>query len=104
MNKDLSNAENTELKMMVPAPMSIRISDPVTNELLGEFKEKEGLLTFEGKVDKAGKVFVDFVCETFKQRIKDNQSDISDTVCEHEKEPCLEPINECIKCGKLFRQ
>jgi len=69
-NKDLRNAENTELKMMVPAPMSIRIFDPVTNELLGEFKEKEGLLTFEGKVDEAGKMFVDFVCETFKQRIE----------------------------------
>ena len=54
----------------VPPPMTIRISDPITNEILGEFKEKEGLLTFEGKVDDAGKVFVDFICETFKQRIE----------------------------------
>ena len=54
----------------VPLPMIIRISDPITNEKLGEFKEKDGLLTFEGKVDDAGKVFVDFICETFKQRIE----------------------------------
>jgi hypothetical protein len=26
------------------------------------------------------------------------------SVCEHEKEACLEPIDECIKCGKLFRR
>ena len=26
------------------------------------------------------------------------------SVCEHEKEPCLEPIDECVKCGELFRQ
>jgi hypothetical protein len=55
---------------IVPPPMTIRISDPMTNEMLGEFKEKDGLLTFEGKVDDAGKVFVDFICETFKQRIE----------------------------------
>jgi hypothetical protein len=47
-------------------PMTITISDP-TGEILGEFKEKDGLLTFKGRVDDAGKVFVDFICETFKQ-------------------------------------
>lgn len=38
------------------------------------------------------------------------ESDLQDYIdyllikCEHEKEPCFEPIDECIKCGKLFRQ
>ena len=54
----------------VPAPILIRFSDPITNEIFGEFKEKDGLLTFEGKVDDAGKIFVDFIFETFKQRIE----------------------------------
>jgi len=30
--------------------------------------------------------------------------DVIKSVCEHEKEPCLEPIDECVKCGELFRQ
>ena len=44
--------------------------NPLTGEFLGEFKEKQGLLTFEGKTDEAGKIFVDFICATFKQRIE----------------------------------
>ena len=50
--------------------MTIRISNPLTTEILGEFKEKDGVLTFEGKVDESGKVFVDFICKTFKERIE----------------------------------
>jgi hypothetical protein len=57
---------------ITPPPMMIRISNPKTNEILGEFKEKEGLLTFEGNVDEAGKVFVDYICRVFKQRIEYN--------------------------------
>ena len=53
-----------------PLPMSIIISNPLTQEVLGEFKEKDGLLIFEGKVDESGKIFVDFICKTFEQRIK----------------------------------
>ena len=33
-----------------------------------------------------------------------NKPVVMKSVCEHEKEPCLEPIDECVKCGKLFRQ
>ena len=55
---------------IVPQQMSIRITNPQTNEFLGEFKEKDGLLTFEGNVDEAGDIFVKFICETFKQRIE----------------------------------
>jgi len=78
-NKNLNEAENSALNIadvsgstfkIVSPPMTIRISNPITNEILGEFKEKDGLLTFEGKVDDAGKIFVDFICETFKQRIE----------------------------------
>jgi hypothetical protein len=57
---------------ITPPPMIIRISNPQTNEILGEFKEKDGLLTFEGNVDEAGKVFVDYICRVFKQRIEYN--------------------------------
>jgi hypothetical protein len=57
---------------ITPSPMMIRISNPQTNEVLGEFKEKDGLLTFEGNVDEAGKVFVDYICRVFKQRIEYN--------------------------------
>jgi len=57
---------------ITPPPMIIRISNPQTNEVLGEFKEKDGLLTFEGNVDEAGKVFVDYICRVFKQRIEYN--------------------------------
>lgn len=78
-NKSLNKVENSALNKadvsgstfkIVPPPMTIRISDPITNEMLGEFKEKDGLLTFDGKVDDAGKVFVDLICKTFKQRIE----------------------------------
>lgn len=58
------------ISKIAPPPMTIRFSDPITNEILGELKEKDGLLTFEGKVDDSGKVFVDFICETFKKRIE----------------------------------
>jgi len=57
---------------ITPPPMMIRISNPQTNEILGEFKEKDGLLTFEGNVDEAGKVFVNYICRVFKQRIEYN--------------------------------
>jgi hypothetical protein len=68
-NDFIANVSGSTYKI-VPPPMTIRISDPITNEILGEFKEKDGLLTFEGKVNDAGKIFVDFICETFKQRIE----------------------------------
>lgn len=68
-NEVLSDVSGSTFKIVSP-PMTIRISNPITNEILGEFKEKDGLLTFEGKVDVSGKVFVDFICETFKQRIE----------------------------------
>ena len=68
-NGVLADVGGSTLKI-VPTPMIITISNPITNEILGEFKEKDGLLTFEGKVDDSGKVFVDFICETFKKRIE----------------------------------
>lgn len=68
-NRVLADVSGSTFKI-VPTPMIIIISDPITNEILGEFKEKDGLLTFEGKVDDSGKVFVDFICETFKKRIE----------------------------------
>ena len=68
-NGIIADVSGSTFKIVLPS-MTIRISDPITNEILGEFKEKDGLLTFEGKVDDAGKVFVDFICETFKQRIE----------------------------------
>ena len=55
---------------IVPLPISIIIHDN-NGEELGRFTEKDGILTFEGKVDEAGKRFVDYVCETFNSRIKE---------------------------------
>jgi len=55
---------------LAPLPMTIVFSNPLTKGFLGKFMEKDGLLTFEGNVDEAGKVFIDFICKTFDQRIE----------------------------------
>lgn len=65
----VSSSKVSNLKF-TPPPINIKMCNPLTGEFLGEFKEKQGLLTFEGKTDEAGKVFVDFICATFKQRIE----------------------------------
>lgn len=57
---------STEIK--VP-PVSINFNSTVDGSFLGTFCEKDGLLTFEGNVDEAGKVFVNFICKTFNGRI-----------------------------------
>lgn len=68
-NKVLMLTGATTYQIVQP-PVSIRISSPITGEHLGDFKEKDGVLTFEGKVDEAGQVFVDFICKSFDARIK----------------------------------
>ena len=52
-----------------PVGVSITFSIPITNKILGEFKEVNNKLTFEGDVDEAGKVFVDFICKTFNKKV-----------------------------------
>ena len=78
-------------------PLTIRMSNPDTGELLGEFKEKDGVLTFEGKVDDAGKVFVDFVCG-ISQQIE--QAMEMDCGCRPNTDIYLETITRCSKCKK----
>lgn len=52
-----------------PVGVSITFSSLKTNKILGEFKEVNNKLTFEGDVDEAGKVFVDFICKTFNKKV-----------------------------------
>ena len=52
-----------------PVGVSITFSSPITNKILGEFKEVDNKLTFEGDVTESGKVFVDFICKTFNKDI-----------------------------------
>jgi len=54
------------------SPVSISIHSPISGVWLGDFVEKEGVLTFNGNVDEAGRVFVDFVCASFNQRMKES--------------------------------
>lgn len=68
-DNDVSTNGSGNSFKIIPPPTLIRFSDPITQEIFGEFKEKDGVLTFEGKVDDAGKIFVDFVCRIFKDRI-----------------------------------
>ncbi|MDA3816771.1 MAG: hypothetical protein PF486_05295, partial [Prolixibacteraceae bacterium] len=55
---------------ITPPPIHIQFTNPQTGVFLGAFKEKDGLLTFEGNVDEAGDMFVKLICETFAQRIE----------------------------------
>jgi len=55
----------------VDSPVSISIHSPISGVWLGDFVEKEGVLTFNGNVDEAGRVFVDFVCISFNERMKE---------------------------------
>jgi hypothetical protein len=52
-----------------PVGISITFISPITNKIIGEFKEVNNKLTFEGDVDEAGKVFVDFICKTFNKKL-----------------------------------
>lgn len=52
-----------------PVCVSITFNSPITNKILGEFKEVNNKLSFEGDVDEAGKVFVDFICKTFNNKV-----------------------------------
>ena len=53
-------------------PLSI-IFTSHTGQKLGEFKEVDGKLTFEGNVDESGKMFVDFICKSFNASRPHNQ-------------------------------
>lgn len=35
------------------------------NEIVGQFRIINGVLTFEGNTDKSAKIFIEFLCETF---------------------------------------
>lgn len=48
-------------------PVSIVFTSNLTGKKIGEFKEVDGKLTFEGDVTESGKQFVDFVCKTFNK-------------------------------------
>lgn len=49
---------------------SIQFSNPKDGKILGTLLEENGKLTFVGEVDKAGKVFTDFLIENFKIQIE----------------------------------
>jgi hypothetical protein len=74
MNQDELNVSDTDLTVEFKLqPISIHISSNTTGEEIGKFYEKDGLLTFEGKVDQAGREFVDHVCRIFNRSMTDDK-------------------------------
>jgi hypothetical protein len=53
-----------------PQPILITFTNPINGQHLGELKEVDGLLTFNGNIDESGKLFVDYICNLFNERIK----------------------------------
>lgn len=56
------------------------------NKMVGTFDFNEGKMHFEGDVTESGKIFVDWVVESFKQRIKD--------AVDAEREACAKVADE----------
>lgn len=52
-------------------PINITFRSSNNLDYLGEFYEEEGILKFKGDVHESGKVFVDFICKSFNNRIDD---------------------------------
>lgn len=71
--------------VLVPMTFGMRIHDVNSGEPLGTFKEVDGKLTFEGDVDGAGKLFVDFICKSFNERIKNERKELEQAVLACEK-------------------
>ena len=79
---ELENNDLTFISTFVPPPLSITFNDVKNgNKQVGSFGIKDGKLTFDGDVSESGKIFVDFICESFDERIqlmikeiKDNDS------------------------------
>ena len=57
------------MSKIVPYKINLRFNSADGHTIIGEFKEEDGYLTFSGSVDKSAQIFVNYVCETFKQRI-----------------------------------
>ncbi len=71
LNFKVSKSEFNPILTLRPQPVHIQFHDTKTNDVIGKFFEVEGKMEFEGDVTESAKVFVDFVCETFNQRISE---------------------------------
>lgn len=69
----LNNTEDQKLYTIDSTiqPLSLTFHDIVTREKIGEFRDVNGVLSFEGNVDESGKIFTDFICNCFNSRIQD---------------------------------
>ena len=66
-------------------PINITFTDPNTREYLGEFYEEGGELKFTGNVNESAKVFVEFICKLFNERIKQERQEMIDALREAEQ-------------------
>jgi len=64
-------SEFNPMLTLKPEPVSISFHDTKTNDVIGKFFEVDCKMEFEGDATESAKVFVDFVCETFNQRISE---------------------------------
>jgi hypothetical protein len=75
---------NQTIMFFKPVPMNITFTSPITGKKIGVFSELDGKLNFSGDLDESGKIFVDFVCNSFNKRIQDMiqeaQGDNNDSV------------------------
>ena len=56
--------------------INITFTNPNNGEYLGEFYEEGGQLKFTGNVNESAKVFVEFVCKSFNERIKQERQEM----------------------------
>ncbi len=63
--------ENENVFRFINNPRPINISFFKENEKIGEFTEEDGNLTFKGDVTESGQKFVDYICNTFNERINE---------------------------------
>ena len=73
----ISDMGNYTLKQQ---PINITFTDPNTREYLGEFYEEGGELKFTGNVNESAKVFVEFICKSFNERIKQERQEMIDAL------------------------
>lgn len=69
--------------LLVPKP-NYMLTFQKENKKVGTFDFNEGKMHFEGEVSESGKVFVDWVLSSFKQRIED--------AVEAEREACAKHL------------
>lgn len=67
MNNYTINSISTNNIEALPINITFRSYEDL--KYLGSFYEENGVLKFEGEVNKSGKIFTDFICKEFNDRI-----------------------------------